>query len=114
MSFEHSQNPNQQVSAEEVLHIAALSNLHLTPDEAASMQRDLNAILDYVAQLKELDTAAVLPMSQVGEMLSRSGEDSRRTLREDMRVPSLDRVAVMSGAPETDGAFFKVPKVIER
>ena len=36
------------------------------------------------------------------------------TLRADAVRPSLDRAAVMAAAPETDGRFFKVPKVIER
>jgi aspartyl-tRNA(Asn)/glutamyl-tRNA(Gln) amidotransferase subunit C len=105
---------NQKVSAEEVRHIAALSNLHLTPDEETSMQKDLNAILEYVAELNELDTSSVIPMAQVGEMLAQREEDSRRVLRHDLPAPSLDRTAVMSSAPETDGVFFKVPRVIER
>jgi aspartyl-tRNA(Asn)/glutamyl-tRNA(Gln) amidotransferase subunit C len=42
------------------------------------------------------------------------GTGGVRTLRQDTVLPSLDRVAVMSQVPETDGAFFKVPKVIER
>ncbi len=109
-----SSSTGQKVSAEEVRHIAALSNLHLTANEETLMQRDLNSILDYVAELNELDTSAVAPMAQVGEMLVKREEDSRRTLRADLPVPSLDRAAVMQSAPETDGAFFKVPKVIER
>ncbi len=106
--------PREEVSIEEVRHIAALSNLHLTSDEELAMQRDLNAILEYVAQLNELDTAKVEPMTQVGEMLAPRDEDSRRFLRQDLLLPSLDREAVMQCAPETDGVFFKVPKVIER
>jgi len=35
-------------------------------------------------------------------------------LRHDELQPSLDRATVLAEAPETDGAFFKVPKVIER
>lgn len=78
------------------------------------MQRDLNAILEYVAELNQLDTSAVAPMAQVGEMLAHGEVDSRRVLRQDLLSPSLNREAVMSSAPETDGVFFKVPKVIER
>jgi aspartyl-tRNA(Asn)/glutamyl-tRNA(Gln) amidotransferase subunit C len=112
-----SSSPAQKVSAEEVRHIAELSNLRLTPEEEAVMQRDLNAILDYVAQLNELDTSEVEPMAQVGELLASAkstDEDSRAALRQDVPVSSLRRDAVMVSAPETDGAFFKVPKVIER
>jgi aspartyl-tRNA(Asn)/glutamyl-tRNA(Gln) amidotransferase subunit C len=75
------------------------------------MVHDLNAILDYVAQLNELDTAGVAPLAQVTELEPASGENS---LRADEHVASLNRAIVMPQAPETDGAFFKVPKVIER
>ncbi len=106
-----------RVTVDEVRHIAELSNLRLTPQEEVSMQRDLSAILNYVAELSELDTSAVEPMSQVREMLivpDADTDDSRATLRADEPRPSLQREAVMAGAPETDGAFFKVPKVIDR
>jgi aspartyl-tRNA(Asn)/glutamyl-tRNA(Gln) amidotransferase subunit C len=74
------------------------------------MLHDLNAILDYMAELNELDTAGVLPLSQVTELLGAEGGG----LRADAVAPSLDRAAVMAQAPETNGAFFKVPKVLER
>jgi aspartyl-tRNA(Asn)/glutamyl-tRNA(Gln) amidotransferase subunit C len=53
-------------------------------------------------------------MAQVGEMLGGERHEHGETLREDVVAPSLDRAAVMAAAPETDGRFFKVPKVIER
>jgi aspartyl-tRNA(Asn)/glutamyl-tRNA(Gln) amidotransferase subunit C len=53
-------------------------------------------------------------MSQVSDILKSGGEDTAAELREDRVTPSLDRQRVMAAAPETDGAFFKVPKVIER
>jgi aspartyl-tRNA(Asn)/glutamyl-tRNA(Gln) amidotransferase subunit C len=108
---------NEKVSLEEVRHIADLSNLHLKADEELAMQRDLNAILNYVADLSMLDTTDVAPMAQVGEILEtgrQQQEDSRAMLRQDVPVLSLPRDAVMQSAPETDGVFFKVPKVIER
>jgi aspartyl-tRNA(Asn)/glutamyl-tRNA(Gln) amidotransferase subunit C len=75
------------------------------------MLQDLNAILDHVAQLNELDTSSVAPLAQVSELEGAGGEGS---LRKDAVRPSLDRAAVMAEAPETDRVFFKVPKVIER
>jgi aspartyl-tRNA(Asn)/glutamyl-tRNA(Gln) amidotransferase subunit C len=74
----------------------------------------LNAILVHIAQLNELDTAGVPAMAQVGEMLGGLLQDRGETLREDTVRPSIDRAKVMAAAPETDGRFFKVPKVIER
>jgi len=102
------------VTIEDVRRVAELANLDLTPEEEPRMQRDLNAILGHIAQLNELNTIGVPAMSQVGEMLGGIVEDAGTSLREDAVRPSLDRATVMAAAPESDGRFFKVPKVIER
>jgi aspartyl-tRNA(Asn)/glutamyl-tRNA(Gln) amidotransferase subunit C len=103
------------VSMEEVERVAELANLDLAADEKPRMQRDLNAILEYVAQLNELDTAGVEPLAQISDLLN-AGADTGHgaALRLDGLRPSLDRTLVMEEAPETDGFFFKTPKVIER
>ena len=102
------------VSLEDVRRVAELANLELTSSEEPRMQRDLNAILGYIDQLNELDTRGVAPMAQVSEMLGGLLPGRGETLRGDIVQPSIDRTAVMAAAPETDGRFFKVPKVIER
>jgi aspartyl-tRNA(Asn)/glutamyl-tRNA(Gln) amidotransferase subunit C len=106
----------ERVSPDDVRRVAELANLELTADEEPRMRRDLNAILDYVAQLAELDTAEVQPMAQVFEVLGSGDAPSEKqsALRDDAVRPCLDRAAVMASAPETDSVFFKVPKVIER
>jgi aspartyl-tRNA(Asn)/glutamyl-tRNA(Gln) amidotransferase subunit C len=100
-----------RVTVEEVERVAELAHLELAPEEKPAMVRDLNAILDYVAELNELDTAGVVPLAQVTEL---EGAGGLGALRADALRPSLDRGVVMKQAPETDGTFFKVPKVIER
>jgi aspartyl-tRNA(Asn)/glutamyl-tRNA(Gln) amidotransferase subunit C len=102
------------VSLEAVRHVADLANLELTAEELPRMAHDLNAVLGYIAQLSELDTSQVEPMAQVGEALGLTPAASGETLRRDAIKPSVDRAAVMAVAPESDGRFFKVPKVIER
>jgi aspartyl-tRNA(Asn)/glutamyl-tRNA(Gln) amidotransferase subunit C len=103
------------VTIEDVRRVAELANLELTPEEEPRMQRDLNAVLDYITQLNELDTNSVPPMAQVAEVLDNASIRTRgEELRLDVVQPSLDRAEVMAAAPETDGRFFKVPKVIER
>jgi aspartyl-tRNA(Asn)/glutamyl-tRNA(Gln) amidotransferase subunit C len=103
------------VSMEEVERVAELANLVLSAEEKPHMQRDLNAILGYVAQLNELDTAGIEPMAQVSDLLDSIVDAGHGdALRADGLRPSLDRAGVMAEAPETDGAFFKTPKVIER
>ncbi|MGA3161055.1 MAG: Asp-tRNA(Asn)/Glu-tRNA(Gln) amidotransferase subunit GatC [Terracidiphilus sp.] len=100
-----------KVTVEDVQRVAELAHLELKPEETPAMLRDLNAILDYVAQLNELDTKGVTPLAQVSELQEGSVASE---LRADQPVPSLDRAVVMPQAPESDGVFFKVPKVIER
>lgn len=95
------------VSMQDVERVAELANLALTSDEKAAMLRDLNSVLHYFAELNELDTKSVPPMLQALE-----GADLH--LRSDEVMPSLNRAAVMACAPDTDGVFFRVPKVIER
>lgn len=102
------------VSVEEVRRVAELANLELTAEEEPRMQRDLNAILGHIAQLAELDTTMVEPMAQVGDVIGAETDGAGATLRVDAVRPSVERRAVMAVAPETDGRFFKVPKVIER
>jgi aspartyl-tRNA(Asn)/glutamyl-tRNA(Gln) amidotransferase subunit C len=102
------------VSVEDVRHVADLASLELTAEELPRMAKDLNAVLGYIAQLNELDTSAVEPMAQVGQALGLVAAKAGETLRADVVKDSVDRAAVMAEAPETDGRFFKVPKVIER
>lgn len=104
-----------KVTIEEVGRVAELAHLELTSEETGHMLADLNAILDYVAELSELDTNEVSPLAQVGEMANGlGGAVSGSREREDNLEPSLNRAVVLSQAPESDQTFFKVPKVIER
>lgn len=111
-----------KVSEKDVVYVADLANLELTPEERAGMARDLNAILEYVDRLNALDTANVEPMAQIS---GRYGVDesqqrgdrfsyaSRDDVVEGLRR-SLPREEALRNAPDTDGTFFRVPKVIER
>lgn len=108
-----------KVTEKDVRYVEELSNLELTEAERTRMVRDLNSILDYISQLNELDTTNVEPMAQTSD---RYGVDASRSgsqrfayaMREDDPRPSLAHDAAMRNAPETDGTFFKVPKVIEK
>ena len=103
-----------RVSLDEVRHVADLANLELTAEELPRMAHDLDAVLGYIDQLDELDTASVAPMAQVAEALGLPFPLAGESLRRDEVRPSVDRALVMAEAPETNGVFFKVPKVIER
>jgi aspartyl-tRNA(Asn)/glutamyl-tRNA(Gln) amidotransferase subunit C len=98
-----------RVTVDEVERVAELAHLELTPEETTHMLKDLNAILDYVAELNELSTVGVEPLAQVSDL-----GNFASVPRLDHVQPSLDRAAIMAQAPESDQVFFKVPKVIER
>lgn len=104
----------ERVSLDQVLRVAELAQLALTSEEEAGMLRDLNSILGHVAQLNELDTANVPAMAQVSDLLGATDSGYGGALRCDSPRASLDRTVVMAAAPESDGTYFKVPKVIER
>jgi aspartyl-tRNA(Asn)/glutamyl-tRNA(Gln) amidotransferase subunit C len=101
------------VSEKDVERVAELANLELSSGEKSGMLRDLNSVLEYFAELNQLDTSGVPPMLQVGDQLM-EGEEPLGHLRPDAVAPSLPREPVLDCAPDSDGIFFKVPKVIER
>src|ERR1700730_1652448 len=84
--------------------------------------RDLNSILEYIERLGELETDKVAPMAQVSDRYavdeSRQGSDPfAYAIREDVKDglrKSLPHDEAVKNAPDTDGTFFEVPKVIER
>jgi len=111
-----------KVTEKDVAYVAELGNLELSAEERTRMVRDLNSILGYVDSLSELDTSKVSPMAQVSDRygLDESKQGSERfayATREDIKEglrKSLPHDEALANAPEADGTFFKVPKVIER
>ena len=104
-----------RISDKDVLYVADLANLDLTDQERQRMVRDLNSILDYIDRLNELDTTKVPPMAQT--LPGNTGSDAAEladALREDELLPCLSHEDAVKNAPDTDGNFFKVPKVIEK
>jgi aspartyl-tRNA(Asn)/glutamyl-tRNA(Gln) amidotransferase subunit C len=101
-----------KVTEKDVAYVAELANLELTDRERQRMLKDLNSVLDYIDRLNELDTSDVPPMAQVSV---ESGQPAGKPAwRDDIPRPSLPHADAMKNAPETDGDFFKVPKVIEK
>ena len=104
-----------KVTDKDVTYVADLANLELTDQERQGMLKDLNSILDYIDRLNELDTTDVPPMAQVADQSGTApGDKVAYPWREDTPRPSLPHVEALKNAPETDGEFFKVPKVIEK
>jgi aspartyl-tRNA(Asn)/glutamyl-tRNA(Gln) amidotransferase subunit C len=107
-----------KVTEKDVAYVADLANLELTDQERQRMLKDLNSILDYIDLLNELDTSDVPPMAQISVKFGQSGttlgDKAAFPWREDAPLPSLAHTEAMKNAPETDGDFFKVPRVIDR
>jgi aspartyl-tRNA(Asn)/glutamyl-tRNA(Gln) amidotransferase subunit C len=111
-----------KVTETDVTYVADLANLELSTEERTGMVRDLNSILDYIEMLNELDTSKVQPMAQVSDRYgvgeSKQGGDrfayaNREDIPEGLRK-SLSQDSALANAPDADGTFFRVPKVIER
>lgn len=94
-----------KISRHEVGHVAKLARLKLDEAETDLYRKDLNSILDYVETLQELDTAGVPPMSHVLEL--------RNVWRDDRPRKSKNATSILSNAPDREGAYFKVPKILE-
>ncbi len=89
------------ISREEVLHVARLARLELAEEEVEPMARELSAVLDHIARIKELDLEDVPETSHVVEVTN--------SLREDEVRPCLPREVALAQAPAVGEGGFLVP-----
>ena len=94
-----------KLNRKDVEHVALLSRLDLSENELDKFTGQLDAILEYIDVLNQVDTSAVEPMAHVLEI--------RNVMRSDEVQPSLPREAALQNAPEAEDGFFKVPKIVE-
>lgn len=92
------------IDREEVKKVANLARLNITEDEEIAFATQLNNILEYFDRLSELDTTDVKPTT-------RAIETSNIT-RTDTLAPFPDKEDLLKAAPEQQGEFFRVPKII--
>lgn len=93
------------ITVEEVRYIAELARLRFEPEEEERLARQMSDILAYMEKLNELDTAAIPPMSHVLDLYN--------VFRDDAVEQRISREEALSNAPDADGEYFRVPKVIE-
>lgn len=93
------------LSLDEVQKVARLARLELAEADLALMQSQLSAILDYVAQLNELDTDGVEPLAHPLPI--------QNVFRSDDPAPSLTPDAALQNAPKRQGDYFSVPAVFD-
>ncbi len=92
------------ISLDQVRHVAKLARLALPEERLAKLAPQLAAILGYVEQISKVDMSGVEPMAHALPL--------HNVLREDIVQPSLPLEEVLKNAPQTDGPFFKVPKIL--
>jgi len=93
-----------EITLDQVRHVARLARLSLDDAKLTQLAGQLEPILEYIAQLRRVDATGVQPMAHALPLYN--------VLREDVVTPSLPLEKVLQNAPDTDGPFFKVPKVI--
>lgn len=96
-----------KITKKDVEHVAKLARLHLTEDEKDRYATQLESILGYVEKLSQLNTENVPPTSHVIPMTNAWRED----IVECGKLGSPEDI--LTNAPEREGPFFKVKKVIE-
>jgi len=94
-----------QLTREEVLKLARLARLDLLEEEIAEFQNELGAVLEYVAQLQEVDVAGLEPTSQVTGLKNVMRDDS-------VRDYGVDRDALLRLAPNKQDGQLKVKRMI--
>lgn len=88
----------------DIRYVAQLARLALTDEEIEIFGRQLDDLLGHVNALAQLDTQSVPATAQVVE--------SRNVTRDDTVRPCLDRERVLAEAPQRQGGFFRVPRII--
>ena len=93
-----------KIDRSEVKHVAGLARLKVTDEDITRLTGQLNSILTYMEKLNELDTTDIEPMAHALAL--------RTAFRDDDVRPSLDPDQALENAPQRDGTFFVVPRVI--
>lgn len=95
----------EKINESQVRKVARLSRLDLTDAEVAEFTGQLSAILEYVDKMNELDTENVEPLAHCLAISN--------IFRQDCVKDSLGTEKTLANAPQRDGDFFKVPKILD-
>jgi aspartyl-tRNA(Asn)/glutamyl-tRNA(Gln) amidotransferase subunit C len=87
-------------------NLAKLSHLTFDEQEKKDIKADLQQMISFIEKLKEVNTEGVAPLLHMSSNVN--------ILRDDVVQGSVSREEALKNAPDTDGTFFKVPKVIKK
>jgi aspartyl-tRNA(Asn)/glutamyl-tRNA(Gln) amidotransferase subunit C len=93
-----------EITIADVEYVAGLAQLSLSDTAKQKLAQELGGILSYIEKLNELDTEGIEPMMHAMPLTN--------VLREDRVEPSLPRELALKNAPNTDGEYFLVPKIL--
>jgi len=93
-----------EITIADVEYVAGLAQLSLSDAAKEKLAKELGGILSYIEKLNELDTEGIEPMMHAMPLTN--------VLREDRVEPSLPRELALKNAPNTDGEYFLVPKIL--
>jgi aspartyl-tRNA(Asn)/glutamyl-tRNA(Gln) amidotransferase subunit C len=96
---------DKKIDKSQVKKVAKLARLDLSDAEIEEFAGQLNAIIDYVERMNQLNTDGVEPLAHCLPVSN--------VFREDIVKKSLGTEKTLANAPEQDGQFFKVPKILE-
>ncbi|MHC4212194.1 MAG: Asp-tRNA(Asn)/Glu-tRNA(Gln) amidotransferase subunit GatC [Planctomycetota bacterium] len=95
----------EKIDQQQVRKVAKLSRLDLSDAEVEEFTGQLSAILGYVEKMNELDTESVEPLAHCLPV--------HNVFREDIVRESLGTEKALANAPQEDGEFFRVPKILD-
>lgn len=92
------------IDIETIKKVAHLARLELTAEEESQLSVDIEQILDWINQLDEVDTTGIEPVIHMHQNIN--------SYREDIPNNDLTREEALVNAPQKEGEYFKVVKVI--
>jgi len=93
-----------KISSSDVRKVAQLARLELPEDQIQTYTAQIEEILSYVDQLQEIDTKNVSPTTRAVEVVN--------SMREDLVEVKCSREDILNQAPNREGDFFRVPKIL--
>jgi aspartyl-tRNA(Asn)/glutamyl-tRNA(Gln) amidotransferase subunit C len=86
--------------------LSRLAMLQFSEEERTSIKADLQKMIGFVDKLKELDTTGIEPLLHMSP--------NTNVLRDDVPGNMLSREAALENAPQHNGIYFIVPRVINK
>jgi aspartyl-tRNA(Asn)/glutamyl-tRNA(Gln) amidotransferase subunit C len=89
----------------DIAHVAKLARLALTQEESQRFSAQFGRLFEFIRELQALDVSQVHPTAQVIPL--------HNVLRDDVVAPCLDHEAALANAPDVEGPYFKMPRILE-